>query len=409
MGSSDPTPSDHSSVFDAETIQTGEQASNEYLLTDRSAGTRLCTITERNSIRTLKTLPSVRTFQGRIASVDREQILQDLAETGNVPRRRCFSVDDIVKRVVGSSVDLPEVPEKAWPPQEPPYRRRTPPGVPRWPGEIDYASDTHERRHWGAYLTSLRWLLPNGASSRTGRETDEIRQRSRGRRYWRPPVSGHSTHRFAQLSSHPFVAAPDMDTFSPARRALTSVGEYNVPVTPSRAAAKAAQRSAALPVNVRSNALAHRSTRLTMSLYPRHHIEQPTRREILNICRRKFTRVRVTRGIPSPRPVSHQAQTAFSLDGSEPYFQPRLVPLDPRNNQSDTATGSPLTRANAIARTRSLPQLREPRSISTPHRTPADSTAAAHEVASNHHRPVLAHAHTTPAQMPLSADPGCRA
>ncbi|KAF2213906.1 hypothetical protein CERZMDRAFT_83335 [Cercospora zeae-maydis SCOH1-5] len=403
LGSSERTPSDHSSVFDAETFQHGEQPFNEYELPDRGAGTRLCTITERNSIQTLKTLPSVRTFQGRITSVEQSQLLPDIVGTANLRRRRCFSVDDIAKRVVGSSADLPEVPKKAQPPQKPPCRKATPPGFPRWPGDIDCSSERRERRRRSHYLTGLRWLRSNVISSRTGLETS-LR---RGRRYWRPPVSGHSTHRFADLSSHPFVAASDIDTLSPARQALRSVGEFTVPVTPSRATAKAAQRSAPLPANVRSHALAHR--RLSMSLYSSHHIDQPARHQILNLCRRKLARVQVTRVNPSPRSVSHEVH---SLDGAEPTIRPCHTALQPMDNQNQTSTGSgsALAGTNARTRTRSLPHLERHRPRTILHRMSAESRAVALQPTPDDHRPVMAHARTTPVQMPSNVNVlGCRA
>nr|POE74723.1 hypothetical protein CFP56_37254 [Quercus suber] len=121
-----------------------------------------------------------------------------------------FSSPSSPSRYLSSEEDTRTLPRAAIPPFAPPERVRTPVGLPRWPSDLrqDQRITTSK---WQAILAFAR----NGSSTELsfrsifgGVGSHEPLPASPGRS-WRPPLSGHSTHRFADLTSHPFISSPD--------------------------------------------------------------------------------------------------------------------------------------------------------------------------------------------------------
>ncbi|KAK3707575.1 hypothetical protein LTR37_012070 [Vermiconidia calcicola] len=225
LDSSEATPSDHSSLYDA-------------LLASRSskpqrvpAGTPLFTITEQKSVATLATVPSNLTFQRRILSLQHPASTAALSGSGrkddhhgSVRRRQCVSLDETaiqklhqpkepsqatssgLQSLASQSPQRPatQLPQPVQPPFEPPERVKTPEGVPSWrgqvsaPGQASSASSTP-----GLLFRQLR-----ARSSRVFRQIFGLPPQHGPPpiRIWRPPVSGHSTLRYGELETHPFAA-----------------------------------------------------------------------------------------------------------------------------------------------------------------------------------------------------------
>ncbi|USW52843.1 hypothetical protein Slin15195_G061620 [Septoria linicola] len=322
LNSSDLTHSQHSSVYDAETLQNDDLNAAEHALKDRSGGTRLCTITEQQSIRTLNTLTSVCTFQGRISPVEFHANEVDVGGRF-IPRRRCFSADEVVKRATRSSVDLPDAPDRVEPTHGPPFRRNTPPGFPRWPDEAGVASNVTLRTQSSQTPSFFQRLRHRGIEEATieppiSGQTMAARLNSRNliaSRHWRPPVSAHLTHRFSELSSHPFAAAQDPDLVAKSRQALRYASESNVPVTPSRVATRAALRSAQLPAHMRSRYSMGRGTDNAEGVQLDNTVFGSSTRPLFKFCRHQLARIKTHHGITTPQLIAHYGHRAASLDG----------------------------------------------------------------------------------------------
>lgn len=393
MGSSDAVPSEHNSICDGETVEDVGSASLEYGLRDRSGGTRLCTIKEQRSIQTLNTIPSVWTFQQRLTSLE-SQINGDGIERSPVQRRRCFSADDIFTRVLGSSsADLPETPRKAEPLYGPPFRRSTPPGYPRWPGERSLHRNNDIRQPPSSWSLIGQWLRNHGQREATRRAGPS------GERYWRPPTSAHSTPRFANLTSHPFASAPaGCAPLTEAQRALRYASENHVPVTPMRADAAAFRRTATLPSHIRPrlsseihlDGLEARSTANQLGEVP---IQQG-----IKLCRHKIKRLRSAHGISSPVLLAHHGQPASSFDGSSGDMLLRELPPIPLQDRV-TFNLPPMNPPSEDTQPRRVGQLQSDSKV--PHfsptttfiNSPADSGLASQTQAS-HPSPGLIHAAT---------------
>ncbi|SMR48774.1 unnamed protein product [Zymoseptoria tritici ST99CH_1A5] len=213
IGSSEVSPSDHSSVFDAVPYSHSSRLSSGYLsdtddedgsslakdslqsilstyaspnLTNRSAGTKLFTISEQKSVPTLKTVPSNWTFQRRIVTTP-PQISHNVAEArqSRAGHRRCFSVDEnalqhhrgsevsttasLTSDSVMQSGDRPaplRIPIRpVQPPFKPPERAQTPAGFPRWPGERDYRPNAVRQMFSGPGTATQRRLERSKANS----------------------------------------------------------------------------------------------------------------------------------------------------------------------------------------------------------------------------------------------------
>lgn len=295
----------------------------ENALKDRSGGTRLCTITEQQSFRTLNTLPSVCTFQGRISPVE-FRAHEIYVEDRSIPRRRCFSADEVVKRATSSSVDLPEAPDRFEPTHGPPFRQNTPPGLPRWPNEAGVAENVTLRTQSGQRPSFFQNLRHRGIGETTieppiSGQTMAARLSSRNSiasRHWRPPTSAHFTHRFSEISSHPFASAQDPDLFAKSRQALRYASESNVPVTPSRVATRAALRSAQLPAHMHPRYSTGRGTGDVGGVQPDNTAFGSSVRHLSRFCRHQLARIKINHGITTPQLIAHYGHRAASLDGT---------------------------------------------------------------------------------------------
>ena len=160
---------------------------------------------------------------------------QQLAATGGIHRRLCFSLDEkalfglhnaqyssTASQQQSSSEQSPQrtALEPIKPPFAPPERVRTPDGVPSWPGVVETSAYTRQQRQLGRARESRKkrrgtWSRlkakfrdrdrnsreGEGRSKRIRRAMSFIRprreeQQQRTFTSWRPPMSGHSTFRF---------------------------------------------------------------------------------------------------------------------------------------------------------------------------------------------------------------------
>ena len=257
--SSDEVPSEHGSVYDAILANarsarqdssgvSGSEKENisrsirrESGLVESAAGLhvpqRLCSITEQKSLATLKTIPSNTTFQKRIMS------LQPSAsgafdpsmrnEKAGIQRRVCFSLDESMLRRLRaseaahrasmlSSADeqhfeqhVPQAPGPLKPPYEPPIRSTTPDGLQKAMRDqvADEADNEVVIRRGRLTIGGRLLILVRRGYTRAGRrlalaqEEGTQQQAEEQLDHWRPPVSGHTTSRFAALDRHPFASA----------------------------------------------------------------------------------------------------------------------------------------------------------------------------------------------------------
>jgi hypothetical protein len=171
LGSSEGTPSEHSSVYDAGSFATSFHASQpatdsdqdetltseggapDYVsphLRQHALGTKLSTITEQKSVQTLKMANSSDWNLPRHLGKLRAPTARDMARLRHLKRgrRRCVSFDQVIPPHRGlrsdtsqsSTSSLPENPphvRPAKPLHPPPVRCRTPTGLPRWPGKTE--------------------------------------------------------------------------------------------------------------------------------------------------------------------------------------------------------------------------------------------------------------------------------
>lgn len=187
----------------------------------------LITISEQKSIATIQTIPSNSTFNRRIVSLQQPvstfPLRKELEHDGN-QRRQCVSLDENAihryhhkgtESCVGlsSGEQSPEscakaIPEPTQPPFAPPERVKTPEGVPSWHGQVCNAptnrtaavtSRAHPlfRQLRARSSQVLRRVLGEGRPSVTAQS-----------RTFRPPVSGHCTQTYEQMTTHPFHTAP---------------------------------------------------------------------------------------------------------------------------------------------------------------------------------------------------------
>ena len=219
-------------------------------------GTRLFLISERNSVQTLKTMPSNRTFQRRILTW---QPSQNTARQGG-GKRHCISLDESILRIqqnennvsIESSTDMMSsstsdegalrgrIVSPAWPPFRPPQRVETPEGIPRWPLEPTGMPATLP----SIRIVLFRYLHYGMASGVRFRDVCArmglIRARTTPpnaqRAIWRPPVSGHGTARYNDLDTHPFACmqstsigfAPDGQAPRLEQTVVQSTGEHAI-------------------------------------------------------------------------------------------------------------------------------------------------------------------------------------
>ncbi|KAK3109960.1 hypothetical protein LTR53_016237, partial [Teratosphaeriaceae sp. CCFEE 6253] len=144
------------------------------------------------------------------------------------------------------------IPGPAEPPYDLPHRIKTPEGVPRWPRDVNAAEELPAPPR-----VSLSQYLRHGRGSGMRlrdlfRQPAGAEQQTISRRPWRPPASGHSTARYADIRAHPFATAPT------ARRTLSAFNGNAVPVTPERAA-----RAASATVGARSIAVPKRQNHVS--------------------------------------------------------------------------------------------------------------------------------------------------
>lgn len=320
--SSDGTPSEHSSIYDASiggirlsemmtssetddmSVRRDDPAAQEVRFVNKPNGTPLFTIVEQKSLSTLRTIPSNWTFQRRIVTFDpassSSTSYKSNVEPQGTERRRCQSLDETTTRKLdavqefsqcvssdnstaqATASHLAERSKPATPPFAPPVRVTTPEGLPRWPGEVNYNPPRRVSTR-AALLKYIRQRGRNGTSLRdvfhTNTRNAQAHPTATGRRYWRPPVSGHGTLRHDGLDNHPFAAANDEEpplehtqppharssqdklsppnetsvdgprqaATSPAQRALAFTQENAVTVPAARVQAASAARSVSMP------------------------------------------------------------------------------------------------------------------------------------------------------------------
>ncbi|KAF7193326.1 hypothetical protein HII31_05305, partial [Pseudocercospora fuligena] len=293
LDSSEATPSERSSLFDAHPIESSHDTSafsdessskdeegaqiydidyemltgvgDQYTsphLKNRVLGTKLSTITEQKSIRTLCTTNSNLACQRRVVTLQPRVTRKDV----NLDQRRAVSVDEnaLAQLHRGSETShnsellrLRRAPElhPTRPLLPPPKRQPTPKGVPSW-HPTDSRNPRSQTRSLRRSLSQLSQGQSSGVSLRSILCSDEPRQERR--RPWRPPVSGHSTRQFEALEAHPFVSGSssrDNETairshaISPSQRSLMYAAGHCIPVSPRRVSVTAGRRSATLPIS----------------------------------------------------------------------------------------------------------------------------------------------------------------
>lgn len=259
LSSSELSPSEHSSLYDAvpltfapqhvddapgydEDVSEGEQQTSKTISyssgleqagNGKHVGTRLFTIVEQKSVPSLSTFPSGWESQRRVSSLE-PQLSAEVAQArhSRTTRRRCYSADDGASGMHRKDFDseplsaesmsdsrhlehfLPTLPVE--PPFRPPERVQTPTGLPRWPGELNHESFTVRRLNVRASRRDLLMQYLRRPPSRPKlkevlrgeRAADLGRDVRTGTRFWRPPSSGHTTRRFEGLESHPFSLIP---------------------------------------------------------------------------------------------------------------------------------------------------------------------------------------------------------
>lgn len=254
-----------------------------------------------------------------------------------VQRWRRLSADDILAKVKflrSSSADLPDIPRRAEPLYDPPHRRHTPPGFPRWPGENETSARSDGlRRPLSNWPLLMQWLrahtriceAQDWQQQHLLREIARNRSRPSGERHWRPPRSAHSTHRFADLSSHPFASAsPGHVALTQSQRSLRYASENHVPVTPARAQARLAQRSAPLPSNLYSSSSSGRSLRTLASHGTVQQGNEIPAQSTPKLCKHQLTKLKNTQAISAPVLLAHHGQSVSSLDGSLDGTSPEI-------------------------------------------------------------------------------------
>jgi hypothetical protein len=158
---------------------------------------------------------------------------RQLAATGGIHRRLCFSLDEkalfdlhnaqyssTTSQQQSSSDQSPQrmATEPIKPPFAPPERVRTPDGVPSWPGVVEisaYTRQQQQRGHTQEARKKRRGTWSRMEAKFRIRDRNSREDESRGKRIrralsfrqrrqeeprtftpWRPPMSGHSTFRF---------------------------------------------------------------------------------------------------------------------------------------------------------------------------------------------------------------------
>ena len=194
----------------------------------------MSTITEQDSLTTLRPVGSGWKLQGRVislqhpASVAALKISKKEHGTSVGRRRQCISLDenDIShvrsrKRLLhSSSAQVPSsssdtsahlpayhAPKAVRPPFHPPERVKTPDGIPTWRGQQLTAAAAQQltpRPNNASLLQQLRFRGSRVFRHVFGPPGSWTAIQARP---WRPPVSGHSLPRFAELELHPFSSA----------------------------------------------------------------------------------------------------------------------------------------------------------------------------------------------------------
>ncbi|TKA34054.1 hypothetical protein B0A50_00034 [Salinomyces thailandicus] len=230
-------------------------------------GTPLFTITEQNSLATLRTIPANTSFQRRVASwqalpsAPNTQLHKssDPASGIKVAHRQCISLDENSIQPLSRS---PRPPPSApiVPPYQPPHRMQTPQGIPRWPNDELAAPRTPGTNGAPPEQGWRRWR--HALSRAVARQAGASVAVPGGARRWRPPVSGHGTMGLEgegfgsaatlresgtqggqQRDVEPRSRRPEgaggtamRSSFIASRRALAGAGGQTVMVPPARAA-----------------------------------------------------------------------------------------------------------------------------------------------------------------------------
>lgn len=156
------------------------------------------------------------------------------SDTVGMSRRLCLSVDEkalfelrrhqysSTTSQQQSSIPSESAPEPVRPPYLPPKRSNTPDGIPSWPGpsqlrfsQPEPSGNVMQRSRRRIARALSRVLAPknghqDGRRARLRRMLSAglSKQQPRAAASWRPPMSGHSTFRFAGVESHPFSQQP---------------------------------------------------------------------------------------------------------------------------------------------------------------------------------------------------------
>ncbi|KAJ9635151.1 hypothetical protein H2199_008637 [Coniosporium tulheliwenetii] len=157
--------------------------------TNRPNGTPLATIKEQNSQATLKTQQSFPTSKSRFKP--RRILSRSLDEVGLRETREVRS--DTSQQSTAPTGDFTRPHAPSLPPL---IRTKTPPGAPRWPGDLPPTQAQPTPR--GIWASVRHFFAPPQPPQRPQR---------RGRAYWQPPRSAHNSSRLGPLESHPFYRA----------------------------------------------------------------------------------------------------------------------------------------------------------------------------------------------------------
>ncbi|KAF2460397.1 hypothetical protein BDY21DRAFT_164004 [Lineolata rhizophorae] len=208
---------------------------------NRPHGTPLAPIVEQKSYLTLRTNRSVSaTNLGRLthSSANTQDTRTSTNQNGSILlHKRSHSLDEVALRHLrtngaargsitttatescSDTEPINDIVIRAASPPEPPFvRADTPPGSPRWPGDLPTSTvRIHRPRQRSRRLISgvLRWLNPTRDESGTSQTQSESnielhsRELRTGRAYWTPPRSAHGVER---LERHPFYTLSEEES-----------------------------------------------------------------------------------------------------------------------------------------------------------------------------------------------------
>lgn len=204
------------------------------------SGTPLATIIERKSYATLKSKASSRRFTP--VHVHPHSNYIHSAACSDARKRTSFSLDEQALREheLQRCEDDEHLPLKrnyvrpASPPHQPFQRTTTPPGRPRWPGDLPTSAPPAPLRSSSRqrFARVVRDVLRISSAPHPAQTVSTLASRPRrasmpvrtGRAYWRPPQSGYGVLGVSELARHPYqnaFAAANVKPGGPTAPALT--------------------------------------------------------------------------------------------------------------------------------------------------------------------------------------------